>query len=115
MSTSSITGNEVSPPDVLQPLCDSPPPTRKSPPESNALPLDRSFLCRQTSKWEVNRFVVKCFRNPESTDEIMVDLCDFVNETPDTYFQQKIELDERIYLPRHVTRSGKKKESNTCK
>ena len=108
MSSSSLIGNEVSPPDVVEPLCDSPPPSLKSPPESNALPLDRSFLCRQTPEWEVKRFLVKCFRTPESTEEIMVDLCDFVNETPDTYFQQKIELDERIYLPCHVMRTGKK-------
>ena len=37
-----------------------------------------------------------------------MDLCDFVNETPDTRLQQRIELDERIYLPRHVTRTDKK-------
>ena len=57
----------------------------------------------------MKRFVVKCFSTPASTEEISVDLCEFVNESPDKYLQQKIELDDRIYLPRHVTLRDKKK------
>ena len=102
MSRSGLTGNDVSPPAVLQPLPDSPTPARKSPRELNPFPLDSSFLCRKTSKWEANRFVVTCFSNAESTVEMKVNLFDFVKETPDTYLQQKIEVDERVYLPCHL-------------
>ena len=107
MSTSSLTGNDVSPPAVLQPLPDCPTPTQKSPPELNPLPPDSSFLCRKTSKWEANDFVLTCFSNSESM-EMKVDLFDFVKDTPDTFLQQKIEVDERVYLPRHLILTEKK-------
>ena len=37
-----------------------------------------------------------------------VNLFDFVKETPDTFLQQKIEVDERVYLPRHLIPTEKK-------
>ena len=113
MSSSSSKVNLVSAHDVGDPLCDVPTHSLKSPPESNALPLDRSFLCVETPEWEVKRFVVKCFSTPLSTKEISVDLCEFVNSSPNKFLHQKIDLDERIYLPRHVTLRDKKKASKS--
>ena len=37
-----------------------------------------------------------------------VNLFDFVNETPDKHFQQRIEQDKRYYLPPDLIPSGKK-------
>ena len=61
MYHSGLTGNDVSLPALLEPLSDSPTPARKSPPELNPFPLDSSFLCRKTSEWEPNDFVVTYF------------------------------------------------------
>ena len=61
MFHSGLTGNDVSLPALLEPLSDSPTTARKSPPEVNPFPLESSFLCRKTSEWEPNNFVVTYF------------------------------------------------------
>ena len=40
--------------------------------------------------------------------DMKVNLFDFVKETPDTFLQQKIDVDQQIYLPCHLIATEKK-------
>ena len=108
MSRIGLTRNDVLPPAVLEPLPDSPTPARKSPPELNPFPLDSSFFCRKTFKWEANDFLVTCCCDSESTVEMKVNLFHFVKENPDKFLQQKIDVELRVYLPCHLIPTEKK-------
>ena len=99
MPVTGITVDDVSPTCFLAPLPAHLISTQKAPPGVTPSPLDSSFLCRHNAEWEANDFIVTCFSDTESTVEMKVNLFDFIKETPDIYYQRKVELDKRCYLP----------------
>ena len=99
MPVTGLTASDAPPPPRLEPLPAHLTSPQKAPPAVSPSPLDASFLCHDNAEWEANSFIVICFSDAKSTVLVKVNLFDFVNETPDKHFQQRIEQDKRYYLP----------------
>ena len=108
MPLTSLTASDVPPPPCIEPLPTHLTSSQKAPPGVAPSPLGASFLCHDNAEWEANSFIVTCFFDAESTVPVKVNLFDFVNETPDKHFQQRIEQDKRYYLPPTWSRLEKK-------
>ena len=102
MPSSVWTAEDVAPPSSLKPLPAHLTSTQKAPPGVVPSPLGVSFLCHDNAEWEPNNFIVTCFSDPDSTVPIKVNLFNFVKETPEQYFQLKIDQDKRYYLPHNL-------------
>ena len=107
MHCSGSTADDVSTPSSLEPLPAHLTSTQKAPPGVVPSPLDASFLRHDNAEWEPNNFIVTFFSDADSTVSMKVNFFDFVKETPETYLQQVIKQDTRLYLPPDLFPSGK--------
>ena len=108
MPLTGLTASDVPPPPRLEPLPAHLTSLQKAPPRVAPSPLDAPFLCHDNAEWEANSFIVTCFSDAKSTVPVKVNLFDFLNETPDKHFQQRMEQDKRYYLPPDLVPSKKK-------